>query len=106
MRSILFLLSLLLFCPDAMARQAVMNKDAIACWQNRDFQALAAGEYRMNYWGSHQQKMDYIAQGRCFALRQGEPVTVERLIPDRRTPTAKLRKPNGSRSFWTVQGFD
>lgn len=89
-----------------MAQGAVMNRDAIACWQYRDFMALVGGEYRMNYWGSHQQKRDYMAQGRCFALRRGERVTVERLMRSPYVRLSRLHKQGSSRSFWTDQGFD
>lgn len=81
-----------------------MRKDAIACWQHREFKALVAGEARLGYWGSHQQKRDYMAEGRCFALRRGEPVRLERLVVSARPPIAKVRRLRGARSFWTDQG--
>lgn len=107
MRGVIVLLSLLFWCPQAVGQQqAVMTKDSIACWDRRDFLALAQGEYRMNYWGSHQQKRDFMAQGRCFAVRKGERVTVDQLLKNPLARMAKLRRPNASRSFWTDQGFD
>lgn len=104
-RSLLFSALLILPAAQTVAEQAVMRKDSIACWEHRDFVALALGEYRMNYWGSHQQKRDFMAQGRCFAVRTGEVITVEQLA---RTPyalVAKVRRPNETRSFWTDRGF-
>ena len=71
MRAVLMAPLIFLVSTPALPQSAVMNKDAIACWRYGDFMALVAGEYRMNYWGSHQQKRDYIAEGRCFELRKG-----------------------------------
>lgn len=102
---VLISLAVLLWATQAVAERAVMRKDSIACWQHRDFVALAQGEYRMNYWGSHQQKRDYMAQGRCFAVRQGESVTVERLTRTPYAPMARVRRPNQQKSFWTDRGF-
>ena len=82
-----------------------MKKDSIACWAHQDFVALAQGETRMNYWGSHQQKRDYMAQGRCFAVRRGEAVTIEHLATSRYAPMAKVRRQNQHKSFWTDRGF-
>ncbi len=108
MRPVMILsLGFMLWCTEAVAQQqAVMSKDSIACWEYRDFLALARGEYRMNYWGSHQQKRDFMAQGRCFAVRKGERVTIDRLVETPVVRMAKLRRPNAARSFWTDQGFD
>ncbi len=106
MRALLITSLLLFSTTPALAQDAVMNKDAIACWRHSDFVALAAGEYRMNYWGSHQQKRDYMAQGRCFALRKGARVTVERLMKSPYARIARLRRADSSRRFWTDQGFD
>lgn len=106
MRVVCISLLTFLTAAPAFAQSAVMNKNAIACWHYRDFMALVAGEHRGNYWWSHQQKRDYIAQGRCFALRKGERVTVERVMKSPYVRLARLRKPDDSRSFWTDQGFD
>ncbi len=107
MRAAIVSIGLVLFCSQAVAQQqGVMNKDSIACWEHRDFIALARGEYKMNYWGSHQQKRDFMSQGRCFALRKGERVTVDQLVKGPLAKMARLRRPNESRSFWTDQGFD
>lgn len=107
MRAVIVSLALMLWGTQAVAQQqAVMRKDSIACWKHRDFLALAQGEYRMNYWGSHQQKRDFMAQGRCFAVRKGERVTVDRLVENPLAGMAELRRPNAPRSFWTGQGFD
>lgn len=100
-------LALLLLSPiiswPAYSQQTIMRKDAIACWQHRDFMALVAGEAKLGYWGSHQQKRDYMAKGRCFALRRGEPVSLERHVASARPPIAKVRRLRGARSFWTDQ---
>jgi hypothetical protein len=107
MRGVIVLVGLLLWCPHAVAQQqAVMTKDSIACWDRQDFMALVRGEYRMNYWGSHQQKRDFMAQGRCFAVRKGERVTVDQLVKNPLARMAKLRRSSTSRSFWTDQGFN
>jgi len=106
MRVVCISLLTFLTAAPAFAQSAVMNKNAIACWHYRDFMALVAGEHRGNYWWSHQQKRDYMAQGRCFALRKGERVTVERVMKSPYVRLARLRKPDDSRSFWTDQGFD
>lgn len=106
MRTASISLLIVLISAPAFAQGAVMNKDAIACWQYGDFMALVAGEHRGIYWWSHQQKQDYMAQGRCFALRKGERVTVERVMKSPYVRLARVRKPDGSRSFWTDQGFD
>ncbi len=105
MRVVCTILLTLLASTTALAQDAVMNKDSIACWSHGDFMALVGGEYRMNYWGSHQQKRDYMAQGRCFALRRGERVNVERLMTSPYARIARVRKQGGARSFWTDQGF-
>lgn len=106
MRGWLFIIpAVILSAYPAMADRAVMKKDSIACWEHRDFVALAQGEYRMNYWGAHQQKRDYMAQGRCFAVRRGEPVTVEALAASPYAPMARLRRPHQQKSFWTDRGF-
>lgn len=97
--------AILLSATQAVAQHAVMEKDSIACWEHRDFAALALGEHKMNYWGSHQQKRDYMAQGRCFAVRRGEVITVEQLAKTPYAPVAKVRRPNQARSFWTDRGF-
>ena len=89
----------------AVAQNAVMTKDSIACWSRQDFAALALGEYRMNYWGSHQQKRDFMAQGRCFALRKGETITVEQLVKGRYAALARVRRSDQRKSFWTDRGF-
>lgn len=104
-RLILFSALILLPVTQAAAEKAVMKKDSIACWQHRDFVALALGEYRMNYWGSHQQKRDYMAQRRCFAVRRGEVIDVQQLASTPYAPVARVRRPNQARSFWTDRGF-
>lgn len=106
MRAVIISLGFLLWWTQALAQQqAVMNKDSIACWKHRDFLALVQGEYRMNYWGSHQQKRDFMAQGRCFAVRKGERVTIDRLVRSPLARMAKVRRPNTA-GFWTDQSFD
>lgn len=105
MRALGTFLLALLAPTTALAQDAVMNKDSIACWSHSDFMALVGGEYRMNYWGSHQQKRDYMAQGRCFALRRGERVKIERLMTSPYARIARVRKEGSARSFWTDQAF-
>ena len=100
------LLSLFLCFSQASAgisseRSQRMMKDSIACWERQDFSALARGELRQNYWLSHQQKRDYMAEGRCFAVRKGERVQIERLDKSPYALMAKARRVGQQRSFWT-----